>query len=86
MGDKSSVSSDGQSAIERGAEMRGREKVAVTLLAPGRRWSLTYGSARPLESMAFSPCWVKTHTHTYTHKHMCKHTFIHTHTYKHTPY
>lgn len=32
------------------------EKVAVTLLAPGRRWSFTYGSASPLESMAFSPC------------------------------
>lgn len=38
---------------------------AVTLLAPGRRWSLTYGSASPLESMAFSPCRHKqTHTHT----------------------
>lgn len=41
---------------------------AVTLLAPGRRWSLTYGSASPLESMAFSPCGHKqTHTDTHTH-------------------
>lgn len=37
----------------------------VTLLAPGRRWSLTYGSASPLESMAFSPCGHK-QTHTCT--------------------
>lgn len=36
---------------------------AVTLLAPGRRWSLTYGSASPLESMAFRPC-----RHTDAHK------------------
>lgn len=43
---------------------------AVTLLAPGRRWSLTYGSASPLESMAFSPCGHK-NAHTDTHRHTC---------------
>lgn len=37
--------------------------VAVTLLAPGRRWSLTYGSASPFESMAFSPCGHREDTH-----------------------
>lgn len=40
---------------------------AVTLLAPGRRWSLTYGSASPLESIAFRPCG---HRHTKTHAHV----------------
>ncbi len=51
------------------------EKVAVTLLAPGRRWSFTYGSASPLESMAFSPCGHKqTHKSTKTSCHIrCTH-------------
>lgn len=56
--------------------MRERE-VVVTLLAPGRRWSLTYGSASPLESMAFSPCG-ETHTGMVTdahaHAHICRYT------------
>lgn len=47
------------------------EKVAVTLLAPGRRWSFTYGSASPLESMDFSPCGHKqTHKSTKTSCHI----------------
>lgn len=37
------------------AESASGPSLSLTLLAPGNRWSFTYGSASPLESIGFKP-------------------------------